>query len=42
MIWNREMECADRDTMQALQLERLKKTVAHVYANVAPLQKEDG
>ena len=40
MIWNREMECADRDTMQALQLERLKKTVAHVYANVAPYRKK--
>ena len=40
MIWNREMECADRQTMQALQLERLKKTVAHVYANVAPYRKK--
>ena len=40
MILNREMECADRDTMQALQLERLKKTVAHVYANVAPYRKK--
>lgn len=25
MIWNREMECADRKTMRALQLEKLKK-----------------
>lgn len=40
MIWNREMECADRDTMRALQLAKLQKTVAHVYANVAPYRKK--
>ena len=36
MIWNEAIECADRETMQAIQLERLKKTVAHVYKNVQP------
>jgi len=39
MIWNKEMECADRETMQKLQLERLQKTVKHVYENV-PFYKE--
>jgi len=39
MIWNKEMECADRETMQKLQLERLQKTVKHVYDNV-PFYKE--
>ena len=39
MIWNKEMECADRDTMRALQLEKLKKTVKHGYDNV-PHYKE--
>lgn len=40
MIWNKEMECADRETMRALQLERLKKTVKHEYDNVAPYRKK--
>ena len=40
MIWNREMECADRKTMRALQLEKLKKTVKHEYENVAPYRKK--
>lgn len=35
MIWNKEMECADRETMRAVQLEKLKKTVKHAYENVA-------
>ncbi len=39
MIWNKEMECADRETMQALQLEKLQKTVKHAYDNV-PHYKE--
>jgi len=39
MIWNKEMECADRDTMRALQLEKLQKTVKHGYDNV-PHYKE--
>lgn len=37
-IWNREMECADRETIRALQLERLKKTVDVCY-NKVPLYK---
>mgnify|MGYP003298427196 CR=1 FL=1 len=39
MIWNKEMECADRETMRALQLEKLQKTVKHGYENV-PHYKE--
>jgi len=39
MIWNKEMECADRETMQKLQLARLQKTVKHVYENV-PFYRE--
>ncbi|MGN0704792.1 MAG: phenylacetate--CoA ligase family protein, partial [Lentihominibacter sp.] len=35
MIWNKEMECADRETMRALQLEKLQKTVKNAYDNVA-------
>lgn len=34
MIWNKEMECADRETMRALQLKKLKETVRHEYDNV--------
>ena len=30
MIWNKEMECADRETKNAIQLDRLKKTVQAV------------
>ncbi len=40
MIWNKEMECADRETMRALQLEKLKKTVKYEYDNVAPYRKK--
>lgn len=40
MIWNREIECADRETMRAIQLERLQKTVKHEYDNVAPYRKK--
>lgn len=39
MIWNKEMECADRETMRALQLEKLKKTVKHAYDNVPHYKK---
>lgn len=39
IIWNKEMECADRETIQALQLSRLKKTVEVCYQRV-PLYKE--
>lgn len=34
MIWNKEMECADRETMRALQLEKLQKTVKYAYDRV--------
>lgn len=34
MIWNKEMECADRETMRALQLNKLKETVRYEYDNV--------
>ena len=34
MIWNKEMECADRETMRALQLKKLKETVKYEYDNV--------
>lgn len=34
MIWNKEMECADRETMRALQLKKLKETVRYEYDNV--------
>ena len=34
MIWNKEMECADRETMRALQLKKLKETVRYEYNNV--------
>lgn len=40
MIWNESIECADRETMQGIQLEKLKKTVAHVYKNVEPYRKK--
>ena len=34
MIWNKEMECADRETMRALQLEKLKSSVKYEYEHV--------
>ena len=34
MIWNKEMECADSETKNAIQLDRLKKTVQVCYNNV--------
>ena len=34
MIRNKEMECADRETMRALQLKKLKETVKYEYDNV--------
>ena len=37
MIWNEAIECADRKTMEELQLKRLKNVVAHVYKNVEPV-----
>lgn len=38
-IWNREMECADRETKSAIQLDRLKKTVETCY-NKVPFYKK--
>jgi phenylacetate-CoA ligase len=38
IIWNREVECADRETIRARQLERLKQTVEVCYKKV-PLYK---
>ncbi len=37
--WNQEIETASREQLDAMQLEGLKKTVKHVYANV-PLYRE--
>lgn len=34
-ILNPEIECADRDKIRGIQLEKLKRQVAHAYANVA-------
>lgn len=34
MIWNKEVECAKRSDMEALQLSKLKNTVSLVYNNV--------
>lgn len=40
IIWNREMECADRDTIRQLQLERLKTTVERCYEKVPVYRKK--
>lgn len=34
MIWNKEIECMNRNEMRDLQSERLKELVNHVYTNV--------
>ncbi|MEG0829882.1 MAG: phenylacetate--CoA ligase [Anaerovoracaceae bacterium] len=34
MIWNKKMECADRKTIETLQLQRLKQTVKICYEKV--------
>ena len=34
MIWNKKIECASRDEMDAIQTERLKKTVTNIYHNI--------
>ncbi|MBM3187235.1 MAG: phenylacetate--CoA ligase [Chloroflexi bacterium] len=39
MVWNSEMECAPREKLEALQLERLKATVARAYDKV-PFYRE--
>lgn len=38
-MWNKKMECMDREELAALQLQRLKDTVEHVYHNV-PFYRE--
>ena len=40
IIWNREMECANRKTIRELQLERLKHTVKVCYENVPAYKKK--
>ena len=40
MIWNKEIECMGREKMRALQSERLKQLVNHVYTNVAFYRKK--
>ena len=40
IIWNREMECADRGTKNAIQLDRLQKTVEKCYNNVPFYRKK--
>jgi len=40
IIWNRKMECADRDTIRQIQLEGLKKTVARCYELVPTYRKK--
>ncbi len=40
MIWNEKMECASREDLQSLQLERLKSTVARCYNNVPYYRKK--
>ncbi len=40
MIWNKEIECADRETMRALQLKKLKETVKYEYDNVPYYRKK--
>lgn len=34
------MECADRESMRSLQLDKLQRTVKHEYENVAPYRKK--
>jgi phenylacetate-CoA ligase len=34
MIWNKEIECASRETIQNIQRQRLRDTIDHVYRNV--------
>jgi phenylacetate-CoA ligase len=36
MIWNKAAECADRETLEQVQLKKLKGTVSRIYQNVEP------
>ena len=38
MLWNRAAETMPREDLQALQLERLRQTVAHLLESVAPVR----
>ncbi len=40
MIWNKEIECAERSKLEAIQLERLQKTVALAYDKVPYYRKK--
>ena len=40
MIWNEAIECADRATIEEIQLEKLKKVVAHAYENQMPYREK--
>ncbi len=39
MIFNPDIECASRDTLKQIQIQRLRETLMHVYANV-PFYKD--
>lgn len=39
MYWNESIECASRETMNKIQLHRLKTTVKRVYQNCAPYRR---
>jgi len=40
MIWNKAAECADRETIEQIQLKKLKGTVARIYQNVEPYREK--
>jgi len=40
MIWNKAAECADRETMDRIQLKKLQATVKRVYQNVQPYREK--
>lgn len=40
MIWNKAAECADRDSLELVQLKKLKGTVARMYQNVEPYREK--
>ena len=39
MIWNKSIECLDRESMRKLQGERLRSVVERVYHNCAPYRE---
>jgi phenylacetate-CoA ligase len=40
MIWNKAAECADRETLNQIQLKKLKGTVSRLYQNVEPYREK--